>query len=118
MCIFCDNALPMCSLSVLFRLDYICCSTKLRDVIQRDLLPSAEMITMLSREFGVPLNKNDLLVQQYSEIAELFEVPSKYLLKQGKRTLLDDHNEKYILQKREMERQSPQDHIQVRSSSW
>ncbi|KAJ6668404.1 hypothetical protein lerEdw1_015781 [Lerista edwardsae] len=107
-----DMVPPAC-FQALTKLDYICFSTKLRDVIHRDLLPSAEMITMLSREFGVPLNKNDLLVQQYSDIAELFEVPSKYLLKQGKRTLLDDHNEKYILRKREMERQSPQDHIQI-----
>uniref|UniRef100_A0A8C0IYK6 Cilia and flagella associated protein 92 (putative) n=1 Tax=Chelonoidis abingdonii TaxID=106734 RepID=A0A8C0IYK6_CHEAB len=48
----------------LSRLDYLCHSKKLRDVVQRGLLPSAEMITVLSQEFGIPLTKEDLFIQR------------------------------------------------------
>ncbi|XP_061474116.1 uncharacterized protein CFAP92 isoform X3 [Rhineura floridana] len=107
------DIVPQPCFEALTRLDYICRSMKLREVIHHSLLPSAEMVTMLSQEFGVPLNKDDLLIQQYSEISEMFEMPTKYLhMKQDKRSLLDNHNEEYILRKKEMERHTPQDYIQ------
>lgn len=96
------------------RLDYICHIKRLRDVIHHNLLPSAEMITMLSQEFGVPLHKDDLLIQQCPQISDIFDIPIKYFhVEQDKRSHLDNHNEEYILRKREMENWTPQDYIQV-----
>uniref|UniRef100_A0ACB8EHT6 Uncharacterized protein n=1 Tax=Sphaerodactylus townsendi TaxID=933632 RepID=A0ACB8EHT6_9SAUR len=94
------------------RLDYICHSKKLRDVIHYDLLPSAEMIISLSQEFGIPLAKDDLIVQQPPEILEIYKHPTVFQRKQKRRSLLDNQNQLYIQRKKEMESQAPQDYIQ------
>ncbi|XP_029768431.1 uncharacterized protein KIAA1257 homolog [Terrapene carolina triunguis] len=102
----------------LSRLDYLCHSKKLRDVVQRGLLPSAEMITVLSQEFGIPLTKEDLFIQRPplpSVSPFALQKSRKVIIKQGAmHSLLDNHNEKYIQCKKEMEdkMQHYKDHIQ------
>ncbi|XP_032661528.1 uncharacterized protein CFAP92 [Chelonoidis abingdonii] len=103
----------------LSRLDYLCHSKKLRDVVQRGLLPSAEMITVLSQEFGIPLTKEDLFIQRppLPSVSSLaLQKSRKVPTKQGPmHSLLDNHNEKYIQCKKEMEdkMQHYKDHIQT-----
>nr|XP_060615873.1 uncharacterized protein CFAP92 [Anolis sagrei ordinatus] len=107
------DMVPQPCFEALIRLDYICQVTKLRDVIRHNLLPSAEMITILSREFGIPLGKDDLFIEQYTTISEKFSIPVKCLHKRrDMRSPLDNQNEEYILRKREMENRTPQDYIQ------
>ncbi|XP_069062733.1 uncharacterized protein CFAP92 isoform X2 [Pleurodeles waltl] len=55
------DMLPSACFQALSRLDHICHVTKLREVIQGDLLPSVEMVNLLSREFGIPLTKETFL---------------------------------------------------------
>ncbi|KFV88092.1 Uncharacterized protein FLJ43738, partial [Struthio camelus australis] len=55
---------PWACFQALSRLSYLCHSKRLRDVVHGDLLPSAEMITVLSQEFGIPLTKEDLFTQK------------------------------------------------------
>ncbi|XP_044307447.1 uncharacterized protein KIAA1257 homolog [Varanus komodoensis] len=93
-------------------LDYLCCSKKLRDVVHHNLLPSAAMITMLSQEFGVPLTKDDLFIQEHADTLEACHSPTKYFpMKRGKRSHLENYNEEYLVRKRNMEIQMPQDYI-------
>ncbi|KAL8212450.1 UNVERIFIED_CONTAM: hypothetical protein K2H54_046923 [Gekko kuhli] len=95
------------------QLDYICHSKRLRDIVHYDLLPSAEMIISLSQEFGIPLAKDDLLIQQQPEILEIYKHPTAFQGRQKRRSLLDNQNKSYILRKTEMESQAPQDYIQA-----
>ncbi|KFV12036.1 Uncharacterized protein FLJ43738, partial [Tauraco erythrolophus] len=60
------GTVPRACVQALSRLSYLCRSKRLRDVIHGDLLPSAEMITALSREYGVPLTEEDLFTQKPS----------------------------------------------------
>uniref|UniRef100_A0A8B9Q7S2 Cilia and flagella associated protein 92 (putative) n=1 Tax=Apteryx owenii TaxID=8824 RepID=A0A8B9Q7S2_APTOW len=55
---------PWACFQALSRLSYLCHSKRLRDVVHGDLLPSAEMIRVLSQEFGIPLTKEDLFTQK------------------------------------------------------
>nr|XP_056703064.1 uncharacterized protein CFAP92 [Euleptes europaea] len=107
------DMVPQACFQALSRLDYICHSKKLRDVVHYDLLPSVEMITSLSQEFGIPLAKDDLLIQQHPEIVEICQHPSSFQRKQRRWSLLDNQNKLYMLRKREMESEAPQDYIQA-----
>uniref|UniRef100_A0ABM5FK60 Uncharacterized protein CFAP92 isoform X6 n=1 Tax=Pogona vitticeps TaxID=103695 RepID=A0ABM5FK60_9SAUR len=108
------DMVPQPCFEALTRLDYICHIKRLRDVIHHNLLPSAEMITALSLEFGVPLHKDDLHVQQCPQISGIFDIPIKYFhMEQDKHSHLDNHNEEYILRKKEMENRTPEDYIQA-----
>ncbi|KYO29860.1 hypothetical protein Y1Q_0023196 [Alligator mississippiensis] len=110
---------PQACFQALSRLDYICHCKKLRDVIHGNLLPSAEMITVLSQEFGIPLTNEDLFVQKPS----LLSLPSFGFSKQTEivrkkraiHSLLDNYNKKYMLWKKEMEDKMKydKDHIQT-----
>ncbi|XP_032996722.1 uncharacterized protein KIAA1257 homolog isoform X2 [Lacerta agilis] len=107
------DMVPLPCFEALIRLDSICRSMRLRDVVHHDLLPSAEMITVLSQEFGIPLKRDDLLIQQHPEISDMFDMPPKYsYVRKYRRFPLDNHNEEYILRKREMESQAAEDFIQ------
>uniref|UniRef100_A0A8C8SH48 Cilia and flagella associated protein 92 (putative) n=1 Tax=Pelusios castaneus TaxID=367368 RepID=A0A8C8SH48_9SAUR len=113
------DMVPEACFQALSRLDYLCHSKKLRDVIQRSLLPSAEMITVLSQEFGIPLTKEDLFIQKppprsFSPFA--LQKSRKVTIKQGAmHSLLDNYNEKYVWWKKEVEdkMQHYKDHIQT-----
>nr|XP_020654135.1 uncharacterized protein KIAA1257 homolog isoform X3 [Pogona vitticeps]XP_020654136.1 uncharacterized protein KIAA1257 homolog isoform X3 [Pogona vitticeps] len=108
------DMVPQPCFEALTRLDYICHIKRLRDVIHHNLLPSAEMITALSLEFGVPLHKDDLHVQQCPQISGIFDIPIKcFHMEQDKHSHLDNHNEEYILRKKEMENRTPEDYIQA-----
>uniref|UniRef100_A0A7M4FPK4 Cilia and flagella associated protein 92 (putative) n=1 Tax=Crocodylus porosus TaxID=8502 RepID=A0A7M4FPK4_CROPO len=71
----------------------------IQDVIHGNLLPSAEMITVLSQEFGIPLTNEDLFVQKPSLLSlpsfgfpkqtEIANIDAVYLLnKKVKRPIL------------------------------
>ncbi|XP_053233709.1 uncharacterized protein CFAP92 isoform X1 [Podarcis raffonei] len=107
------DMVPLPCFEALIRLDSICRSMRLRDVVHHDLLPSAEMITVLSQEFGIPLKRDDLFIQQHPEISGMFDIPPKYsYVRKYRHFPLDNHNEEYLLRKREMESQTPEDFIQ------
>ncbi|XP_032094979.1 uncharacterized protein KIAA1257 homolog [Thamnophis elegans] len=107
------DMVPQPCFEALSRLDYICHSKKLRDVVHYSLLPSAEMITILSQEFGVPLTKADMYLKDPTEILETFDKMQK---PSGMRhygySHFDIYNKKYILRKREQESQAPHNYIQ------
>lgn len=88
------------------RLSYLCQSKRLRDVIRGDLLPSAEMITALSDEYGVPLTDEDLFPQKPPSLSlssDDYAVPGKVRgVKQAVCSSLDNCNEVYVQQKEEI----------------
>ncbi|XP_040502601.1 uncharacterized protein KIAA1257 homolog isoform X9 [Gallus gallus] len=99
------GAVPWACFQALSRLSYLCHSKRLRDVIQGDLLPSAEMITALSREYGVPLADEDLFTQK----PPLLLFSSDYTPpgnvsreKKARYSSLDHYNERYVLWKKEI----------------
>ncbi|KFP04817.1 Uncharacterized protein FLJ43738, partial [Calypte anna] len=55
---------PYICFQALSRLSFLCGSKRLRTVIRGDLLPSAEMIRVLSHEYGVPLKDEHLFPQK------------------------------------------------------
>lgn len=55
-------------------------STRLREVINRDLLPSASMVRILSQQFGVPISQKEFLEGEglaipSSSLSSLEQVP-------------------------------------------
>ncbi|CAM4586061.1 unnamed protein product [Lepidochelys olivacea] len=112
------DMVPRACFQALSRLDYLCHSKKLRDVIHRGLLPSAEMITVLSHEFGIPLTKEDLFIPRPllpSFFPSALQKSREVTIKPGAmQSLLDNRNEKYIQWKKEMEdKMHYKDHIQT-----
>lgn len=98
-------------------------STRLREVITRDLLPSSAMIKDLSQEFGLPLSQEDL------RDGKLFAVPPQPApnledLRSRNSTFTDEihaHQEKYLQWRNAMMLKKSQEHslIQVGSlSPW
>uniref|UniRef100_A0A8C6A6R8 Cilia and flagella associated protein 92 (putative) n=1 Tax=Marmota marmota marmota TaxID=9994 RepID=A0A8C6A6R8_MARMA len=64
------DAIPHKAFQALARIYNICYhSTKLREVIVRDLLPSSAMIKDLSQEFGLPISQEDLMDQKLPTIS-------------------------------------------------
>ncbi|XP_069823209.1 uncharacterized protein CFAP92 [Dendropsophus ebraccatus] len=108
-----DMVPPLC-FQALSRLDYICSAKKLRDVIQGDLLPSVEMIHLLSREFGVPLKAGDFSPpkEQNSKKMVISEKQDRSP-RSHVHVPLDNFNESYIQMKRDMENHKTKDHIQM-----
>lgn len=92
-------------------------------MIHGDLLPSAEMITVLSQEYGVPLPDEDLFTQKPP--VALFSSDACILLgklSREKKTVcssLDNYNEKYVQWKKEMAEKmsSERNHIRVSSEA-
>ncbi|XP_040264723.1 uncharacterized protein KIAA1257 homolog [Bufo bufo] len=109
-----DMVPPLC-FQALSRLDYLCSAKKLRDVIQRDLLPSVEMIHLLSREFGVPLKLGDLFADAEHTFSKKLVISEKEDkgLRCPLHIPLDNFNENYIHFKRENENNKTKDHIQM-----
>uniref|UniRef100_A0A8C5QS43 DUF4550 domain-containing protein n=1 Tax=Leptobrachium leishanense TaxID=445787 RepID=A0A8C5QS43_9ANUR len=99
------DMVPYACFQALSRFDYICSATNLRNIIQNGLFPTAEMVSVLSREFGIPVSPADLL----SECEEPFSnklVKSQERNQSGLKRLLlrsplDNYNEHYIKQKQE-----------------
>lgn len=92
-------------------------------MIHGDLLPSAEMITVLSQEYGVPLTDEDLFTRKPP--VPLFSSDACILsgkFSREKKTVyssLDNYNEKYVQWKKEMaEKMSfERNHIRVSSEA-
>lgn len=88
------------------RLSFLCRSKRLRDVIHGDLLPSAEMITALSHQYGVPLTDEDLFIQKpplLSVSSDDYTVPGKVSrVKQAVYSSLDNYNEMCVQRKKEI----------------
>lgn len=83
-------------------------------MVHYSLLPSAEMITTLSQEFGVPLTKADMCVKEPPEILETSNKMQKdSSMREYGCSHLDHYNKKYLLRKREQESQAPHNYIQV-----
>ncbi|XP_052632733.1 uncharacterized protein CFAP92 isoform X5 [Harpia harpyja] len=97
---------PWACFQALSRLNYLCHSKRLRDVIHGDLLPSAEMITVLSHEYGVPLTDEDLFTQKpplLSFSSDDCTVPGKVSrVKQAVYSSVDNYNEVYAQRKKEI----------------
>ncbi|XP_029899721.2 uncharacterized protein KIAA1257 homolog isoform X4 [Aquila chrysaetos chrysaetos] len=97
---------PWACFQALSRLNYLCHSKRLRDVIHGDLLPSAEMITVLSHEYGVPLTDEDLFTQKpplLSFSSDDCTVPGKVSrVKQAVYSSVDNYNEVYVQRKKEI----------------
>ncbi|KFO14644.1 Uncharacterized protein FLJ43738, partial [Balearica regulorum gibbericeps] len=97
---------PWACFQALSRLSYLCHSKRLKDVIHGDLLPSAEMITVLSREYGVPLTDEDLFTQKPPLLlvsSDDYTVPGKVNeVKQAVYSSLDNYNEVCVQRKKEI----------------
>ncbi|XP_054693600.1 uncharacterized protein CFAP92 [Grus americana] len=97
---------PWACFQALSRLSYLCHSKRLKDVIHGDLLPSAEMITVLSREYGVPLTDEDLFAQKPPLLlvsSDDYTVPGKVNeVKQAVYSSLDNCNEMRVQRKKEI----------------
>ncbi|XP_035193411.1 uncharacterized protein KIAA1257 homolog isoform X3 [Oxyura jamaicensis] len=98
--------IPWACFQALSRLSYLCQCKRLRVVIHGDLLPSAEMITVLSQEYGVPLTDEDLFTRKPP--VPLFSSDACKLsgkFSREKKTVhssLDNYNGKYVQWKKEM----------------
>ncbi|KAM3844709.1 uncharacterized protein CFAP92 [Vipera latastei] len=107
------DMVPQPCFEALSRLDYICHNKKLREVVHYGLLPSAEMITVLSQEFGVPLTKADMYAKEPPEILESFgKMQKDSSMRQYGCSHLDNYNKEYVLRKKEQENQAPRNYIQ------
>uniref|UniRef100_A0A8B9YXN2 Cilia and flagella associated protein 92 (putative) n=1 Tax=Buteo japonicus TaxID=224669 RepID=A0A8B9YXN2_9AVES len=97
---------PWACFQALSRLNYLCHSKRLRDVIHGDLLPSAEMITVLSHEYGVPLTDEDHFTQKPPLLpfsSDDCTVPGKVSrVKQAVYSSVDNYNEVYVQRKKEI----------------
>eukprot|EP00062_Callorhinchus_milii_P017633 gi/632970322/ref/XP_007901584.1/ PREDICTED: uncharacterized protein FLJ43738 [Callorhinchus milii] len=86
------------------RLYSLCSVRKLRDAVHNDLFPTAEMVTLVSREFGVPASRAHLKrggppkVIPYPSPAD---TASTCLSHPPCRHPLDSHNKAYVERKRE-----------------
>ncbi|XP_049682604.1 uncharacterized protein CFAP92 isoform X9 [Accipiter gentilis] len=97
---------PWACFQALSRLNSLCHSKRLREVIHGDLLPSAEMIAALSHEYGVPLADEDLFTQKpplLSFSSDDCTVPGKVSrVKQAVYSSVDNYNEVYVQRKKEI----------------
>ncbi|XP_069500062.1 uncharacterized protein CFAP92 isoform X2 [Ambystoma mexicanum] len=110
------DMVPSPCFQALSRLDYIRHARKLRAVIHGDLLPSVEMVNLMSREFGIPLTKEMLFTQTVPLLSPSYPISAagieeKHYKTSGFHFPLDNYNEKYVQWKREQESSFP-DHIQ------
>ncbi|XP_021265324.1 uncharacterized protein KIAA1257 homolog [Numida meleagris] len=99
------GTVPWACFQALSRLSYLCHSKRLRDVIQGDLLPSAEMITALSQKYGVPLTDEDLFTRKPPLLSLSSPDTPPGNVRRGKKAVcssLDNHNEKYVQWKKEI----------------
>lgn len=111
------DMVPSACFQALSRLDHICHATKLREVIQGDLLPSVEMVNLLSREFGIPLTK-ETFVQKVPLLSSSYPVSpgaeKKYFKPSAFHVPLDNYNTMYMQWKKDQQSslQDCKDHIQ------
>ncbi|XP_064422507.1 uncharacterized protein CFAP92 [Latimeria chalumnae] len=95
-------------------LDYICQIKKLKEAVQRKLFPSAKMIKLMSREFGVPISYDSIINQKVPPNSA--KLPTEKMLPgyskaKAAQPVIDTYNAKYTEWKQEVGDQM-QDHIQ------
>ncbi|XP_063796660.1 uncharacterized protein CFAP92 isoform X2 [Pseudophryne corroboree] len=90
------DMVPLLCFQALSRLDYICSAKKLRDIIHSDLLPSVEMIQLLSREFGRPFNIGDLLADTENSFNKTGVTSEKEVKRCRLHSPLDNFNGQYF----------------------
>ncbi|KAM6216165.1 uncharacterized protein CFAP92 [Rhynchocyon petersi] len=93
------GTVPQDTFQALLSLHYICHhSTRLRDVITRDLLPSSAMIKCLNQEFGMPISQEDLSNEKLLALPSQ-PAPNLEHFQSRKATLTCDihtHQERYL----------------------
>uniref|UniRef100_UPI00398F31E3 uncharacterized protein cfap92 n=1 Tax=Pristiophorus japonicus TaxID=55135 RepID=UPI00398F31E3 len=109
--LFIRNMSPKDCFQALYRLQNLCSAKKLREVVQNDLFPTAEMVKVLSREFGIPAYETDpLAIKIFPKPSLLpiskFEPPTRMFY-----SPLDNYNEKYV--QRKQDQRIFTDHIQA-----
>ncbi|XP_075039238.1 uncharacterized protein CFAP92 [Mixophyes fleayi] len=90
------DMVPQLCFQALSRLDYICTAKKLRDIIHSNLLPSVEMIHLLSREFGVPSYLGDLLADTEDSFSKQLIITEKEDKRCHLHNTLDNFNGEYF----------------------
>ncbi|XP_043832261.1 uncharacterized protein KIAA1257 homolog [Dromiciops gliroides] len=103
--IYVRGLIPQPSFQALIKIDAICQSQKLKDVIERDLLPSSAMIKCMSQEFGIPVSRSELLtpipMKKVPCTVLKTEAPEKKV--HGLCSLIKLHEENYLQWKKDME---------------
>ncbi|XP_059800076.1 uncharacterized protein cfap92 isoform X2 [Hypanus sabinus] len=90
---------PQDCFQALHRLQCICSAKKLREVVQGDLFPTAAMIMVLSREFGIPASETDPHNVKDSATIPTLHISKAAPLKRSLYSQLDIYNDKYIQSK-------------------
>ncbi|XP_018095907.1 uncharacterized protein cfap92.L isoform X2 [Xenopus laevis] len=109
------DMVPAPCLHALSRLDFLCRVKKLRQAVKRDLLPSVEMIELLSREFGVPVTSILLFPKEQTPIIKNLVISHGADQPRGRKgalSPLDNYNSQYIEWKRDRAGRSSKDFIQ------
>ncbi|XP_068940600.1 uncharacterized protein CFAP92 [Petaurus breviceps papuanus] len=103
--LFVRGQIPQQSFQALIKLDSICHSNKLKDIIEGDLLPSGEMIKCMSQEFGVPMSRSELLnpspLERVPSTLLKIEIPGEKI--HSFPSLIKLHEENYLQWKKDME---------------
>uniref|UniRef100_H3A4N6 Cilia and flagella associated protein 92 (putative) n=1 Tax=Latimeria chalumnae TaxID=7897 RepID=H3A4N6_LATCH len=108
------DMVPHACFQALSKLDYICQIKKLKEAVQRKLFPSAKMIKLMSREFGVPISYDSIINQKVPPNSA--KLPTEKMLPgyskaKAAQPVIDTYNAKYTEWKQEVGDQM-QDHIQ------
>ncbi|KAB0377726.1 hypothetical protein FD755_009304, partial [Muntiacus reevesi] len=91
------KAVPLPVFQALSRIYCICrYSSRLREVITGDLLPSSAMIKELSQEFGMPMSQEDLTEQQLLAVAPAPNLEGFQSRKCALASEIHSHQEKYL----------------------
>ncbi|XP_078270082.1 uncharacterized protein cfap92 isoform X2 [Rhinoraja longicauda] len=90
---------PQDCVQALYRLQYLCLAKKLRQVVQSDLFPTAAMITVLSREFGIPASETDPHIFSHLPAIPRVLISKNALSKKTYHAPLDIYNMQYLQSK-------------------
>ncbi|XP_031757222.1 uncharacterized protein KIAA1257 homolog [Xenopus tropicalis] len=102
------DMVPTPCFHALSRLDFLRGAKTLRRALQRDLLPSADMIELLSREFGVPVTPTHSFPKEETSVTQNPVIPDGAAQRGGRKLALgplDNCNTQYTELKRDRERQ-------------
>ncbi|XP_069795917.1 uncharacterized protein cfap92 isoform X3 [Narcine bancroftii] len=92
---------PQGCFQALHRLQYLCSVEKLREVVQGDLFPTAAMIMVLSREFGIPASESDPRIVKDSPTIPTSLISETPAGKKPSRIPLDIYNKDYMQSKQD-----------------
>ncbi|XP_072038562.1 uncharacterized protein [Amphiura filiformis] len=103
------DMVPKPCLDALMKLNQLIQQDKLRSVTKNDLFPSAEMIVVLSKEFGVPLSSADFeeLREPGTGMLEQDRIPTAPVRRHREWTPLDIMNDEYLIYLDQKEKMGP-----------